>query len=221
MAIDFSAITGKGGGPASQVDRADLNPRTYAGAGKRSLMMQRLQAANGRPAKMLEELAKVDPSSGGDFVTEAEVLSLLAGLGVVGLSIQPFYTWTDSLSDASEPISENVQIVPGMCVLIQLVSKGADVAAAGGIIYSSPTTLSSVKIGQSNVNNGHPIPFAAGAQPGTGRLIYEFTEQDGTGQTFTADANCLFATGTTGTWIGSLFRSKAACMAWLDLHRVN
>lgn len=221
MAVDFNNLLNRGTGPAAAVDRPDTSGRTFGGAGRRSMLMQRLSSANGRPSKMLEELAKVDPAAGGDYMTEAEVLSLLASLGVVGLSVQPFYTWTDSLSDASEPISENVQIVPGMCVLIQLVSKGADVAAAGGIIYSSPTTLSSVRIGQSNVNNGHPIPFAAGAQQGTGRLIYEFTEQDGTGQTFTADANCLFSTGTTGTWIGSLFRSKAACMAWLDLHRVN
>ena len=203
-------------GPARAGARGDFDATA-----RRAAFANRLSSANGRPGRMLEALSQLDPMGGADFVTEAELYGILSGLGVVGLSVQPLYTWTDSLSDASESISENVQIVPGMCVVIQLVSKGADVAAAGGIIYSSPTTLSTVKVGQNNVNNGHPIPFVAGAQPGTGRLVYEFTEADGTGQTFTAEANCLFATGTSGTWVGSLFRSTAAAMVWLDRHRMN
>lgn len=194
---------------------------TFGAAGRRSRFANAISQSQGRPSKLIEALSAIDPSGGADFVTEAEVYSILSGLGVVGMSVQPLYTWTDTMSDTSEPISENVQIVPGMAVVIQLVSKGADVAAAGGIIYSSPTTLSSVKVGQNNVNNGHPIPFVAGAQPGTGRLVYEFTEADGTGQTFTADANCLFSTGTSGTWVGSLFRSMAAAQIWLDRHRMN
>lgn len=207
---------------STTIERPDLEgTRDFSNINRKRQFAAKLAASNGRPGKMLDALSELDPSGGQDFLTEAEFYSVLSQLGVVGLSVQPMYTWTDAVTDASEPISENVQIIPGMCMVIQFIVKGADLAAAGAVAYSQPTTLTSVKVGQNNVNNGHPIPFVVGAQPGSGRLVYEFTEADGTGQTLTGDANDQFVTGSTGLWIGTLFRNKTAALAWLDCHRVN
>lgn len=222
MALDFNSILANMGGPdrSPGIERPAGVRATFEAQAKRSAFASKLAASGGRPSKVIEALAQIDPAGGSEFVTESEVYAILSSLGVVGLTVQPLYSWTDTWASASNAVSEQVTILPGMALVIQVGLKGADLAAAGALAFSVPALFESVKVGTNNVNNGHPIPFRlASSVNGRALLVYEFTESDGTGTSLTGNVTGDLVTNDDGLIIGTLFRSMASAQQWLDRTR--
>ena len=211
MANPFSRLMGSRSTPAAGQGGG------FSGAARRGVLSRKIQRAAGSPSAMIQALSEADPDGGEDLVSVADVYEILSSLGVTGLSAQALFVFVDTVTDASEPISETVQILPGMVWVVQFKVKGADVAAAGGMTHSFPTHLDTVKIGNNNVNNGNYIPFrVAEDDGGYGIAVYEFTPEDKTGPSLTANANCNFVTGSTGVWLSTIFENMASAKAWLE-----
>lgn len=187
---------------------------TLSEAAGRIRAAQQIRKSAGNPMRAVEALALLDPRGGDSYMTEADVYEILAGFGLRGVVVQPQVTDTDTLV-ASTAVSSNVQIVPGMALLVSVSSTGAESATPIGIQYSSPIVVSAMKIGSTNVNNGQSIQFYSFA-PGRARAIYEFQERDGTGQTFTATVLSDFVATDVGTVVTTYWDSMDSLRNWLD-----
>lgn len=200
--------------------RADINPSqsgSFRTIGKELASGILARKAAGNPVTFAELQAVIDPDGGTNYVSEADLYRILAGLGVRGIVIAAMITTTVTISAATASLSVDVQVVPGMCMVVQFATRGSPATAAQpGVQYSSPTTISNLKVANSTCNNGNDVPFVQANAQGKGRLFYTFKDSDGTGQKVTATINCDFVATDGGTAVVSFFSSEDAAMVYLE-----
>lgn len=153
-------------------------------------------------------LADIDPSQGDKSMTRAEVLELFEDLGYRGTP-QGFRSDSDAVSDADTDISTEGDFYPGGAAVHIFGTTGS--STDNKTYISRPTNVSVPKLGGRSLLDGNPMPFMP---MGRGWVaLIPFGEKGG--KTYTATANCTFATGDSGTVETLYFDDESEARAFL------